>query len=490
MKKSLPLLLPLLLLGVLSACHYEKRIPKETTLTIEVVNRKADSPRGLRVMFCDPVFQKRITDTLDSEGKFSTRTVLMVPQNHSVRYDNQYIYFFVEPGDSVHIRIDEVLFDERHRGVTFGGAQAEINRQLELCNTHLALLDFPWTDASKLDVPADSVIRMVEQEIQLRKDTLHAYAAANDIAKEVVLWMEKDITYTVANLYVDYKAGDRTAQGRADRYALHCAPVFNPAREKLFTTMNYAPYLHAYCQALVEAKLPEKVLAGEALPRLKAACELVASHEKATLCRDYMLYSLIWDARREANIGQLLPELNFMFTNAYFPDQLTQQMREEKEREASRPASIPVQLLYLRDGKAEELPRQDFFECLKNAYPGKVVCIDFFATWCGPCMQEFATTTPELQRLYAKKEVVFVNLCMASELPDWQPTLRKQRIRGENYYVNQVDTEHIHRIHRTGKYPSHLLMDHRGEVADVHSGTIDLQAMCAKIDALLAQPAD
>ena len=52
-----------------------------------------------------------------------------------------------------------------------------------------------------------------------------------------------------------------------------------------------------------------------------------------------------------------------------------------------------------------------------DKYKGKVLYVDFYATWCGPCRQEI----PYAKQLYQEfkhKDVVFLNLCAKSKIED------------------------------------------------------------------------
>ena len=453
-------LLPLLLSG----CQYSKRIPKTTILSGEVIHRTSQTPSAVRIWFTDPVFKATQVCMLDSAGGFEAQANILIAQNHLLQYGDEFIQFYAVPGDSIHITIDAARFNRHHDGITFSGDHQAFNQAFDRCVRHMDSLIRPL-DTRALNVPIDTLCVHLRKDIQRLKDSLHSYAQVQSLPKELVRHMEIDLTYRVADLYDAYKRGDSTLTARQERYQMYQSAPFEPDNAKLFESIHYPIYLTHYSQALIEASLPESVLRGPRIDYLTAAAKLIAAKEESTLCRDHMLYHLIWSQRNEPGLESVLPNLTFLFTNAYIADYLSAQVRQARNLGSNPPERTPLQsLTYLdRSRHPQKLANEDFFDHLRATYPEKVIYINLYMATDDSCRRELLQSGP-LHRPYIGKEVVFVNLCVDSEYNTWQPTVRRLGIEGENYFVNMAESEAVRRIYHTWETPAFLLMDRQGQV--------------------------
>jgi len=121
-----------------------------------------------------------------------------------------------------------------------------------------------------------------------------------------------------------------------------------------------------------------------------------------------------------------------------------------------------------------------------NALKGKVVLIDFWASWCGPCKQEMPVLE-ELHKKYAKQGLVIIGVNI-----DNNPKKMNNFLRGAPATFRIV---HDRKLVIAVKYapktmPSSYFIGRDGKVRYVHEGfkKKDAADLEERIKALLAEP--
>ena len=78
----------------------------------------------------------------------------------------------------------------------------------------------------------------------------------------------------------------------------------------------------------------------------------------------------------------------------------------------------------------------------------KAVLVNYWATWCGPCVEEFPMVV-ELSKEYADEAVVlFVSADWLDKKKRAMEFLKKQGVKGLSFIKNQKDNEFIDGIHK------------------------------------------
>src|SRR5712692_2886910 len=147
-------------------------------------------------------------------------------------------------------------------------------------------------------------------------------------------------------------------------------------------------------------------------------------------------------------------------------------MRAQAERVTSGPA--PVFSLNLFDGGTFRLSEQR----------GKVVMVDFWASWCIPCRDE-APLLEHLWQVYHDQDVVFVGVAYADTDDDSRAFLKEFGIT----YPNGPDLgTRISQAYGITGVPEKYFVDKCGQVRHVVIGPVSDPELRQAIDLLLAEP--
>jgi thiol-disulfide isomerase/thioredoxin len=127
----------------------------------------------------------------------------------------------------------------------------------------------------------------------------------------------------------------------------------------------------------------------------------------------------------------------------------------------------------------------ELMDAIISKYKGKVVLVDFWATWCGPCLQAI-NESKELKQEMLNKDVTFVYLTNNSSPKElWNKKIRA--IGGEHYYLTGEEWESISHSDKYGfeGIPTYLIFDKNGLLIRKITGYPGNEKMQAMIEQLL-----
>lgn len=106
----------------------------------------------------------------------------------------------------------------------------------------------------------------------------------------------------------------------------------------------------------------------------------------------------------------------------------------------------------------------DLKELIKK-YKGKVIFIDFWATYCQPCIKEFPYVK-ELQKQLRKEKFEIVFISTDRNAYQWETTIKKFQIYGDHYLANPKIKEDVKKKLNLVSIPRYVLINKKGRIVD------------------------
>lgn len=121
-------------------------------------------------------------------------------------------------------------------------------------------------------------------------------------------------------------------------------------------------------------------------------------------------------------------------------------------------------------------------------YRGKLVLLDVWGTWCGPCKEALAHSQEEYERL---KDYPIVYLYLANNSPEenWKNIIKEYNITGDNvvhYNLPSAQQKAVENYLQINGYPTYKLIDQEGNLLDVNADPRNLNALEGLIKRILS----
>ncbi|MBT1688600.1 TlpA family protein disulfide reductase [Dawidia soli] len=470
---------------------------KSTTEPLILRGKLSNSPeRKLKVFFYDEHGVVSVdTIFLDTDGTFFLKTYRCTrPQQTGIQqHQTQINDIFVAPGYDLVITGDATNFETLFTSATITGRGATSNRYRQLKN------DWYWRhkpDTSWYDLGKKSLVRYAKREKQIH-DSLASVAFSGlapqddpyvDFFKRSIMLDNSfaQLYYLLAhtNIYqLNAAESEDLVNGNIDRKLVtdmnHETPL-TYTREQLMggnidralvTGLSNDAYLTSsyyrtwivgeYLNYLVRLDyLKEPARKGEDLYSLKKSAQVYSGK-----VRDLSLYRKM---SNEVGSCQSLERLNALgdlfqpylsyFTDDFYRKSISEQFATRADYLLQTSIGKPAPGFTLKNEHGQAYSLGDF--------KGKVVYIDFWASWCKPCREE----TPFLEVVYNQYKndprIAFVSISVADGQQAWLNALKKDK----PTWLQLIDSEgKVKAAYNANLIPRFVIINKKGEIVNFNA---------------------
>ena len=124
------------------------------------------------------------------------------------------------------------------------------------------------------------------------------------------------------------------------------------------------------------------------------------------------------------------------------------------------------------------------FQDIISEFKGKVVYVDFWATWCGPCRMQFPYTK-EIHKKLEGKDVVFLYISFDRTEDAWRNGVQGLELVGYHHYPNDNQRMLINNEFAVNSIPRYMLIDKQGKIVDANAKRPSTEGQLQEIEALL-----
>jgi len=470
----------LLILFFLSAVSFatEKKFDKpQKVIIIGKVKSFDNQNKQIKLVVNKLCFRsEEISINIDSLGNFSTSFYSSIP-NDIYLYYGQRFAVLTHPGDSIFIEFDGQDLLET---VKFSGSAAKTNQDVlefqKLFNSYYHN-SIESKENTLKEFDTEKFLIYLENEKTEWNKLYNEYLEKNTPNEEVKTWI---LTELKSKYFYDYSFYplmhkhinnlEENEWNVPENYydnLINIAPINKPELinvEAINGLVNQYLHFYAMNKATIDNKIAIKkdsVMNQDKWDSLFISG--IIKYTPDSFLRQ-MVLTEFFTSQLGASVVNLFEKYRFLIDEhiqeSYLKEPLFE-MYEKVKKNLLNPEIASNAILQKIDSSSSK----QVFNSILEQNKGKIIYLDFWATWCGPCLGEM----PESKKLMDElkdKNVSFIYLCIDSEESVWKATLSKFQLEGYQYYFNKEQSEEIRGMFEIHGIPFYVLIDDKGNIIE------------------------
>lgn len=410
-------------------------------------------------------------DFYDEAGHYRIDFPVVGQQEVMLRAGHLFTTMLVAPGDRIQLK--EYQVEPEVYSLEYQGGAAKLNQfwlnytQAEKQAGFLQLYyerisSFRNSDPTQPVV--DEVIGVLTEFSKQRRDFLHQYLLEHRPApKSFLNWANLRIQYYTAKKWVHVQGYlQKSNHPDQDDLLVYLDSVsFNPPNA-LFS-LNYMEFIYQY--RVVRPGCPRNTVSelGEKLDWQKQTFQFFKEQSEG-LAEQLLLSQFMYQLTSHPTLLKSISELELLEEFKAIVDHpyLREGFLAHYERTLSSTWDNPSIETAVRLFDAPEDAKAFIPELLRQ-HSGKILYLDFWATWCGPCMQEMPYYEQVMQQLDTTK-IAFVFLSISSPPGAWEAAIDKFQLVGSHHQLSSAEYGVLQNILSIRGIPHHAIIDSSGVI--------------------------
>lgn len=413
----------------------------------------------------------------DALGNFSITIPIDQPMPAYFEYGDDKGHLFWVPNEDLHIEFEAgdfrrtLLFSGK--GAAYNRYFAETQRQFDRAVTENQL------EARRETASFIAYKQSCQKVLQEEQTFLNQYLRNHKTPVAFQKWGKQELKYKHANRLTSYFYASIDKQNDGYRNFARQQLAQKPAT---ILSNQYLIFIDNHLRQLCLRDTEELLLARKQArtPWMIRAFEL-AQTEFWGASRDYalgkLLLSLISMEQQEA--VSLYRQFNKIAKDQFVRDIVG--LKYDKLKQFMTAAAPINANLFVID---QNNPLS--FKQLLNKYSGKVIYLDFWASWCAPCLSEMKYAV-KLQKHYEGKDIVFVFLSSDKAEGLWKGNISRRNISGEHYLMSDQLEKEAYANLGVRALPHYAIVNKKGQVALNHAKHPSDESLKLDIDRLLKE---